>query len=296
MQRTKHGQSQPWRTRARRATIVGSGLVGLPLAGFRPLPDFVVIGGQRCGSTSLHAALDRHPGILTARVKEAHYFDRHHTLGERWYRAHFPLGLSGALGERRHGVRPLVGESTPHYLFHPAVPERLQAMVPNAKLICIIRDPVNRAYSHYQHEFARGHESLSFEQALAAEPDRLAGERERLERDPGYRSHAYAHHSYAARGRYAEQLERWFALFPRPQILILQSERMWRDPVALMAEVERFLGISERGLGSKFEHRQGRRYPPMADDTRRGLARQFEQPNERLYELLGERFDWLSPE
>jgi hypothetical protein len=273
---------------------VGSGLVGLPLAGFRPLPDFVVIGGQRCGSTSLHAALDRHPAIRTARIKEAHYFDHHHDRGERWYRSHFPLGVSGALSERRHGVRPLVGESTPHYLFHPAVPQRLRATVPDAKLICIIRDPVSRAYSHYQHELARGHETLPFEDALAAEPKRLAGERERLEREPGYRSHAYDHHSYAARGLYAEQLERWFAVFPRGQFLILQSERMWRRPAEVMAEVERFLGIPEHPLGPGFgfEHRQSRRYPPMAPAARGLLERELAEPNERLYRLLGERFDW----
>lgn len=290
--RANQGHPTPWRARARQAAIVGSGLVGLPLAGFRPLPDFVVIGGQRCGSTSLHAALERHPAILTARIKEAHYFDHHHVWGERWYRGHFPLGLSGALRERRYGSRPLVGESTPYYLLHPAVPARLYSLIPHAKLICVLRDPIRRAYSHYQHEVARGHETLSFEQAIAAEPERVAGERERLECDPAYRSHAYFHHSYVTRGRYAEQLERWLALFPRPQLLVVQSERMWREPAAVMAEVERFLGIPERADAEAFAHRQGRSYTAMADATRRRLEREFEQPNEDLYALLGERFDW----
>jgi len=292
---TQGGHPRPWRARARQATIVGSGLVGLPLSGFRSLPDFVVIGGQRCGSTSLHAALERHPAILTARIKEAHYFDHHHVWGERWYRGHFPLGLSGTLRQRRYGSRPLVGESTPYYLMHPLVPARLHSLIPNAKLICVLRDPVSRAYSHYQHEVARGHETLSFEDALAAEPERIAGERERLEIDPAYRSHAYFHHSYVTRGRYAEQLERWLALFPRTQILIVQSERLWREPGSVMAEVEHFLGIPESEGAVAFEHHQGRRYPAMAGETRRRLTCEFEQSNEELYRLLGERYDWASP-
>ena len=171
----------------------------------RALPDFLLIGGQRCGSTSLYTTLCGHPQVLAGAHKEPHFFDNNHLRGEHFYRRLFPL--------RAHlrARRAITGEATTHYLSHPAVPGRVAAMLPDVRLIAILRDPVERAYSHYQLAHRNGREPLSFEQALAAEPERLAGEEARLLSDPAYRGEAYGVQSYRTRGLYLEQLERWWA-------------------------------------------------------------------------------------
>jgi hypothetical protein len=131
---------------------------------------------------------------------------------------------------RRHGLGLRSGEASPYYLFHPHVPGRVAEHLPGVKLIALLRDPVQRAYSHYQHEVAGGFETLSFEEAIEAEPARLAGETERLLAEPLYNSFAHQHHSYVARGHYAEQLDRWRPLFGDGQLLMLSSERFFADP------------------------------------------------------------------
>ena len=129
-------------------------------ARWRPLPDFLVIGAQKAGTTALYAYLRWHPGITGPSWKEVSFFDRHWWRGEAWYRGQFPL----------RGRGRLVGEASPSYLFHPLAPERVHSLVPGARLVALVRDPVARAYSHYQHEVALGREPLGFEDALAAEP------------------------------------------------------------------------------------------------------------------------------
>ena len=183
-------------------------------APIRPLPDYLIIGGQRCGTTALHDHLARHPAIGAAHVKEVHYFDLNYERGERWYRGHFPNDVRRAVARRRTGVEMVCGEASPYYLFHPLVPERARALVPDARLIVLLRDPVARALSHYHHEVALGMEPLTFEEALDAEPERLDGEERRLVQFPGYASVAHQHHSYVARGHYADQLERWLGRVP----------------------------------------------------------------------------------
>ena len=187
----------------------------------RALPDFLLIGGQRCGSTSLYATLCGHPQVLAGAHKEPHFFDNNHLRGEAFYRRLFPLR---AYLRARHAI---TGEATTHYLSHPAVPGRVAAMLPDVRLITILRDPVERAYSHYQLARRNGREPLSFERALAAEPERLAGEEARLLSDPAYRSEAYGVQSYRTRGLYLEQLERWWATFPPERLLVLRSEDMF---------------------------------------------------------------------
>jgi hypothetical protein len=113
--------------------------------------------------------------------------------------------------------------------------------VPDVKVIAMLRNPVSRAYSHYQHEVDGGFEELgSFEAAIDAEPERLRGEAERLVAEPGATSYAHRHYSYLARGCYAEQLETWFRFFPREQVHVLRSEDLFGDPEAAYGEVLEF--------------------------------------------------------
>ena len=246
----------------------------------RPLPDFLIIGAQKAGTTALYAYLRRHPDVTGPAWKEVSFFDRHYTRGAAWYRGNFPI--------RR---RALVGEASPSYLFHPLAPERAAALVPHARLIVLLRDPVDRALSHYHHEVVLGREELSFENALAREQERTRGEVDRMLQDPAYFSAAWWNYTYVARGRYAEQLERWFAVFPREQLLILASDELGNEPAATYARVLEFLGAARHELDSFPRVFEGD-YPDMRPDTRRMLAGTFAEPNRRLYALLGRELGW----
>jgi hypothetical protein len=255
-------------------------------ASLRALPTYLVIGAQRCGTTSLYEYVCAHPSGCRARGHEVHYFTLNSTRGLGWYRGHFPTLVEFNRTTRREGA-VAVGEASPYYLFHPLVPERVRSALPDVRLIVLLRDPVARAYSHYQREVAVGAESLSFEEALDAEPGRLAGEEERLKRDAGYNSFAHRNFSYVARGLYAEQLRRWFALFPRDQVLMLRSENLAGNPVPVMREVFAFLGLRPHPVVPLPRFSSSGSYSPMAPDTRDRLAERFGEPNRELAELLG---------
>lgn len=259
--------------------------VGARTSRFRVAPHYVILGGQRCGTTALNRYLWEHPNVLPAMYKELHYFDLNHDRGFDWYLGHFPTRWRmSRLASARGGVA-LTGEATPYYLFHPLVPERLTSAVPDARLIVMLRDPVARAISHYHHERRLGVETLSLPAALDAEADRLAREEERLVRDPAYASFAHQHFSYQARGRYAEQLERWLGRVPRERILIVDADRFFAAPAEGFRAVTSFLGLPPVERGS-FRPHNAQDY--AADDAVVSRLRAYFEPHDgRLAELLG---------
>lgn len=258
----------------------------------RVLPDFLVLGGQRCGSTTLYTMLTGHPQVMAASHKEPHFFDRNYGRGEDFYRRLFPLRAHvGARARRLGGARVVTGEATTYYLAHPAVPGRVAAMLPDIRLVAILRNPVDRAYSHYQLSVRGGWETLSFEEALAAEPKRIAGEEQRLIEDPGFAGHSHRYHSYRTRGLYLEQLERWWAAFPRDRLLVLRSEDMFADPAAVYGELAAFLGL-EPDAGRTFTASNRVSYAGMANETRRELEAYYAEPNRRLEAKLGRPLGW----
>ena len=254
-------------------------------------PDFLVIGAQKGGTTSLYAYLCRHPDVVPARTKEIQYFSEHFARGPSWYRGHFPALVAREPGRLLGAGRLRTGEATPYYLFHPHAPRRVRAALPGVKLIALLRNPIDRAYSHHRYHTVLGDETQGFEDAIAAEPVRLAGELEKMRADEGHVSDAYRNFSYLARGLYAEQLERWLAHFPREQLLVLQSERFFADPAHGTRRVLRFLDLPPHELDA-YEAANVGRYEGMSPATRARLADYYREPNERLYALLGERFDW----
>jgi Sulfotransferase domain len=277
---------------ARRAARWSAQAYARPTAGLRLLPDYLIIGAQRAGTTSLHRYLVQHPAVgTTLRTKGVHFFDTAYDRGMSWYAARFPTRLYAWYVARRHGVELVTGEASPYYLFHPHVPGRVAEHLPQVKLIALLRDPVQRAYSHYQHEVARGFETLPFEEAIAAEPDRLAAETGRLLADPGYRSFAHQHHSYLARGRYAEQLDRWRARFDDRQLLVLSSECFFREPEATFRRVLEFLELPAFTPGA-YEKHNAHDYRRMGDEVRGRLVEHYREPNRRLYESLGDDLGW----
>ncbi len=254
---------------------------GTATAPGRPLPNFLVLGAQKAGTTALYAYLRWHPGITGPSWKEVSFFDRHWWRGERWYRGQFPLRSRGRL----------VGEASPSYLFHPLAHERARAVVPDARLLVVLRNPADRAYSQYQHEVALGREPLSFEDALAAEEERTRGEVERIVADPRAFSHEWWDHTYAARGLYADQLERWLAVFPRDQLLVVTSDELGERPAEAYASILSFLGAAPHELNA-YPRVFDRDYAPMRPETREKLITRFAEPNRRLEELLGRELGW----
>ncbi len=264
-------------------------------ASIRMRPSFIIVGTQRGGTTSLYRYLAAHPGVAPTLVsKGVHYFDVHQDRPASWYFGHFPPTAYRAWRERVRRQRLITGEASPYYLFHPAVPGRVATTLPDVRCIAILRDPVGRAFSHYHHESEGGYEPLgTFEEALDAEPARLADEIERLALDPSYVSFSHQHHSYVARGHYADQLEAWFNAVGRDRFLVITSEDMYRDAAATFANVEDFLGLPHHPLVS-FRAYNAHTYAPMADATRARLKEHFAGPNRALAELLGRDPGWGS--
>ena len=210
----------------------------------RSQPDFVIAGAQRCGTTSLFRALMSHPQVARPVLhKGVNYFDINYIQGWDWYLGHFPVASLAAWRTRASGPTRIF-EASGYYLYHPFAIARLARDLPEVKVVVMLRDPVERAYSAYQHERMRGYEWESFETALDLEPERLVGEVDRMRRDPAYESFSHRHHSYLHRGHYAEQLENVFANIPRERVHVLLSEDFFADPAAEFRSLSDFLGLS----------------------------------------------------
>jgi hypothetical protein len=260
---------------------------------YRALPDYLIIGTQKGGTSSLFYYLQQHPDVELPLVidKEIHYFDDCSYRGETWYRSHFAL-QSKVVARRRLGSPALVGEATPEYLYHHMAPERVARLLPNVKLIALLRDPIERACSHFAMEIKRGTEKLSFAEALAAEPDRLAGEWDKVAADPKYRSFNICFRSYLERGRYLEQLQRWENYFPREQLLVLKSEELFTNANQVYRQVCDHLGL-EPFAATAFEHiNPGTKRDELEPALRYQLVEHFRPHNQALYEHLGEDFGW----
>lgn len=256
----------------------------------RTLPDFIIIGAQRAGTTSLYMYLCQHPEVYPSYPKEIHYFSNYYQKGINWYRSHFPLEQQRSKVEHEAGGKFVTGEATPYYLAHPHAPRRASLAVPQARLIVLLRDPVKRAYSHYFHEVSMGVETLSFEDAILKEEERLDGEFERLAADETYRSFKFQHFSYLARGMYADQIERWRQYFAPERMLLVNSDDLNLDPLNTFQKVTEFLNLTDCG-SIDFSRYHAAAYPKMDTATKGKLRDYFRPHNRKLYELTGIDFE-----
>jgi len=278
-----------WKTVTRRISQV----YRIPSHSIRMLPDFLIIGTQKGGTASLWDYLLQHPHVYRASRKETNYFNINYMKGTRWYRAQFPCKFWDRYSTLVHGHDIITGEATPDYIFHPHCAQRSRQTVPNVKIIVLLRNPVDRAYSNYQHEVRLGVENLSFEEAVACEEQRLLGERERILSDEGYNSFNYYHFTYLKRGVYVDQIKNWMDLFPREQILLIKSEDFFSDPQEAYNEVLRFLCLPHFVLKDVKIHNKAD-YSGMDSATRKFLAEYYKPHNRSLYEYLGVDYGWES--
>ncbi len=257
--------------------------LGQLTAQHRLVPNFLLLGASRCGTTSLFRALSAHPQVQRpAANKGIRYFDVNYQRGWSWYRGHFPLA---------RGHQKITFEASGYYIFHPLAAERITADLPKAKLVVLLRDPVERAYSAWKHESARGFETETFARALELESTRLAGEVTRIRAEPGYASHELRHQSHRARGEYADQLDRYLRKAPRTQLHIMISEDFFREPEREYRQLLDFLELPQHDPGG-FQVHNARPSSPLDSPTRRELIAHFAPHNARLEHLLGRPLDW----
>jgi Sulfotransferase domain len=253
------------------------------------LPDFVIIGAQKCGTTFLYwRLLTQHPHVEPAAGKEIHYFNvwKNYNKGGNWYRSHFS---PPTWKEER---RSLTGEASPYYVFHPHAARRIAELVPQVRLIVLLRNPVDRAYSHYQMQVRKGVETSTFGGAADLEEMRLRGERDKMLEDERYDSPNYRRFSYLSRGIYVDQLMEWSMFFSDDQMLVLKSEDLFERTPDTLKLVLNFLELPAWEPDAwKPREKQGK-YPPMNPATRQQLCSYFEPHNQRLYEYLGVDFGW----
>jgi len=265
------------------ASLVGIGPI--LTAPFRVLPNFLVLGIHKSGTTTLFQNLQKHPNILGPENKEVHYFNTYYgsTL---WYKAHFPTKKQVENMILRDGICR-VGEATPDYLFHPMVPQRVKEILPNIKFLVVLRNPIDRAFSHYNKSLRRKKETLSFKEAVTMRKREL-GKAEQLVRENDLQAGRYLEeYSYLEKGKYFEQLERWFKLFPKENFFIFQTSDFnnytWK-------KIYEFLDLPDYKIEIEIKHKGC--YEPIDDETRNWLREYYEPYNRKLENLLNMNFNW----
>ncbi len=238
-------------------------------------PNFIIIGSQRCGTTSLYTYLAQHPQILTPIKKEMDFFSWHFQRGIDWYLAHFP--------PMPVGEQFLTGEASPSYFDCREAPERLYSAFPEVKLVVLLRNPVDRAISQFYRLTDLNWEVRSCDRAISDEIARLAQNPAYIiGEEPG---------NYLARGRYIEFIKNWLVFFPKEQLLILKSEDFYAGAATTVKQVLAFLDLPEYQL-SEYQNANPGSYQPISDSVRDWLNDYFKPYNQELEEYLGRKFDW----
>ena len=253
----------------------------------RSLPDFMIIGTARSGTTSLYYDICQHPCVLPAAYDELGYFDSNFHLGLNWYRSLFPTLFSKWLVKQKKQFA-ITGEDTPFYIWDPIVAKRILKILPKIKLIVLLRNPVDRAYSNYHLGVRSGTENLSFEDAIKLEIKRL----EEINEESKSSIEKYAiRRSYLAKGFYADQLKIWFEIFNSNQLLIISTEDLKSNPQKVINKIYNFLEIPDNHKLIP-EKQKKAVYPEMKKETREFLIDFYKKNNTELFSLIGQKFDW----
>lgn len=278
--------------RTRNLAARGRWLLGRATAATRTLPDFIIIGAQKGGTTSLYEYLSQHPDIARALRKEIRFFDEQYNKGLAWYRSFFPTFAKCHHHLRATGQRLQTGEATPEYLFDPLVPERMRGVLPGVKLIVMLRDPVSRAYSHYQHVLRRGREPLSFDESVKQELQQLRSGHDQRDPHQRYGPRTHKMYSYVSRGYYAAQIRAWLRFFEKSQFLFLRSEDFYERPNDVLQRTGSFLGLRAFEWRTSTVFNRGEYDAQIHPAIQRYLRELYRADNKELVQLLGDNFDW----
>ena len=247
------------------------------------LPNFIIIGAMKSGTTSLYNYICDHPSVIAAEYDEIGFFDSNYHLGLNWYRSLFPTKKQLKSLEQKED-QGITGEDTPFYFWNEESANRIKEILPNVKLILILRNPINRAYSEYHDKVQSGRTKKSFEQYIQSEL-------ENLKKNSPPPSKFNDDDSILLRGIYSKQFENWSRIFSKKQIIVLQSEQLLEKPQKVLNEIYNFLGLTEFNLKNKFSKKK-KKYQDMNSETRE-ILRDFYYPyNEKLFQMIEKRFDW----
>jgi len=259
---------------------------------FHLLPNFIIIGAARCGTTTLYEGITEHPDVFHADIKEILFFEDQYHRGVGWYRGHFPYFWKKYSNFKK---RNLTGEASPRYFISPRAPMRIASLIPDVKLIVILRNPVDRVYSHYQLRVAQGNESLSFDEVVdkAITEGEVEAENafELMKEDSNYYNPDYSTKAYLAHSKYVDNIEYWMKYFPKNQFLILNSEEFDKSPNPVFDNVFNFLNLPNF-TNLNYVKYNTRKYDKMKSSTRKKLIEFFKPYNVRLYKLIGKEFYW----
>ena len=253
----------------------------------RVLPDLIVIGVVRSGTTSLYHYLSQHPSIVKSTYDELGYFDSNYKLGLNWYKSFFP-----SIFEKKKVIQKnkkfMTYDVTPFYIYHEKAPQRIHQILPNSKLIVILRNPIDRSYSNYcMGDPREKRKKKTFEEVIVDEKKIL----NKINKNNVDEYYNFVHTSMLARGFYAEQLENWYKIFSKDQILIIKSEEFATETNKIMNNIFDFLGLSHYDIPDNSKKNK-LHYEVMKKETRIDLIEFFRPYNEKLYSLIGRNFNW----
>lgn len=252
----------------------------------RVLPKFIILGAQKAGTTSLDAYLRQHPQIMMSSTKEIHFFDLNYSKQLKWYKSFFPK-------KKNLKQNQICGEASPYYLVHPLVPNRIKKTMPNdIKMIIMLRDPIDRAISHYFHEVRRGRETLTIMEAFKQENKRTSNELKKILENKNYNSRNHQSYSYIERGLYLKQIQRYYELFNKNQVLILSSEELFKNPKKSMHKVYRFLEINDNNDINYTPKNVGNDKKNVNSNVIKYLKSCFINENQKLFKYLEKTYDW----
>lgn len=259
---------------------------------FRELPNFIIFGAPRCGTTSLYDHLVKHPSVVSALSKEVGYFEHDYHRGLKWYKMYFPLKIEKYKIKNPFREDFMTGEATANYIHHPQVPNLIKKDLPNVKLIVMLRNPVDRAFSQFYKQVKQGRESLSFELAIKKEEERIKGETEKMLADSSYYGLNYHNYSYLTAGKYYDRLKLWFEKFPKEQIFVIKSEDFYKDPNYMYSKTLKFLNLKHWELKTYKKLNYFSDKPKIESSIEKKLSEYFLPHNEKLYKFLGRDFEW----
>ena len=254
----------------------------------RVLPDFIIIGSMKCGTTSLYYDICEHPCASPAAYDEIGFFDSNFHLGLNWYKSMFPTKRRIEDIRRKEGVA-ITGEDTPFYFWNPVAAKRIQKLLPNIKLITILRNPIDRAYSEYQDLVSSESNSPSFETFIENEINTRRKDSS-LITEENFEIFNQKN-SYLLKGIYVDQLKIWAGLFPKEQIFTLSTENLNSEPITALESVFQYLNLPDYKIKNTRRQKQ-KKYVPMNSQTRKILIEFFKPHNERLFKFIGKKFDW----
>lgn len=243
-------------------------------------PNFLIVGIGKGGTSSLYYYLGKHPQILPAIRKEIHFFSENIERGLDWYLSHFPPIPKESIF--------LTGEATPWYFVSYEVEKKVASVFPNIKIILLLRNPILRAFSQYQMQLKFAGEQRSFAEVISSEIEAI-----KKFSSPGEDDSTYwqTEKGYLLFGLYFYFIEKWMAVFPREQFLILRSEDFYANPAATLTQIFEFLGVPDYPLAEYPNYNPGY-YNPISDDLWQTLAEFFRPHNQKLEEYLGMNFNW----